>query len=226
MNSSPPPSLRARQLAATRDLILDTALQMLGEEPIDRFSHEAVATRAGMSARTVYRHFPTRADLLLALWQRLRDTTETRFPLTEEELLPFVHTQFRHFEEHEALVRASITTSANAEVMAHGWSEGRAAFRKSLAAITHDLSPVHARRLVALCVAIYSAPFWQMLRDRGQLSNEEAADAAAWALDMILTAARTSSHELMAQEPSVKEEHHDHNGRNGDRTERRADRSG
>lgn len=120
-------------------------------------------------------------------------------------MLPFVHTQFRHFEEHEALVRASITTSANAEVMAHGWSEGRAAFRTSLAVITDKLSPVHARRLVALCVANYSAPFWQMLRDRGQLSNEEAADAAAWALEVILTAAKRSSHESLTQESSIKE---------------------
>ena len=193
MREATPNSLRARQLAATRELILTTALQMLSEGPSDHFSHEAVAARAGMSVRTVYRHFPTRTDLLLALWQRLRDTTETRFPLTEEELLPFVHIQFRHFQEHEALVRASITTSANAEVMAHGWSEGRAAFHKSLAATTHDLSPVHGRQLVALFVAIYSAPFWQMLRDRGQLSNEEAADAAVWALEVILMAARTSS---------------------------------
>ena len=33
-----------------------------------------------MGARTVYRHFPDRAELLQALWLRLRERTDTKFP--------------------------------------------------------------------------------------------------------------------------------------------------
>ena len=187
-------TLRDRQRASTRDLIVDTALEMLGQ-PEQPFSHEAIAERAGMSARTVYRHFPAQSDLFLALWQRHREQTETQFPTTEAELLPMVHTQFRHFEEHAALVRAILASPASAKVLSHGWREGHAAFQKALAGITTDLPTEQARWLVAVCQSIYSAPFWQMLRTRGELSGEEAANAAAWAMDAVLRVGRARASE-------------------------------
>jgi AcrR family transcriptional regulator len=190
VKSSEPKSPRIRQLEATRASILDAALAMLRDEPFEHFSHEAAAQRAGVAARTAYRHFPTRADLVRALWERLRDETGTHWPSTEAEILPATRAQFATFEAHSALVRASIVAAASTNYPAHGSTEGRAAFRKSLADITAGLPPDEADRLVAVCVAIYSAPFWQMLRDRGQLSNEQAAEAAAWALGALLDAAR------------------------------------
>jgi len=36
---------------------------------------------------------------------------------------------------------------------------------------------------------MYSAPFWQMLRDRGKLSAREAREAAATALEAVISAA-------------------------------------
>ena len=182
-------TLRDRQKASTRDLILDTALEMLGR-PNEPFSHEAIAGRAGMSARTVYRHFPAQSDLFLALWQRHRERTETQFPTTEAELLPLVHTQFRQFEKHAPLVHAVLALPESAEILKHGWREGHAAFQKALSGISAELPAEQARWLVAVCQSIYSAPFWQMLRTRGQLSGDEAADAAAWAMKAVLAAAR------------------------------------
>lgn len=182
-------SLRERQKASTRELILETAMALFLRVE-GAFSHEAIAERAGMSARTVYRHFPTQAELYRALWERHREETATRFPTSVAELLPQVHTQFRQFEEHAALIRAVLSSPVSAEVLAHGWREGHAAFQRALSDITAGLSPEHARWLVAVCQAIYSAPFWQMLRTRGQLSGDEAADAAAWVMEVVIAAAR------------------------------------
>jgi len=39
-------------------------------------------------------------------------------------------------------------------------------------------------------MAIYSAPFWQMLRDRGRLSAMEAREAAAMAIEAVISAAK------------------------------------
>lgn len=182
-------TLRDRQKASTRQLVVETALEMLGQ-PDQPFSHEAIAARAGMSPRTVYRHFPAQSDLFLALWQGHREKTETQFPATEAELLPMVHEQFRHFEKHAALVHALLASPASTEILTHGWREGHAAFQQALAGITTEVPAEQARWLVAVCQSIYSAPFWQMLRTRGQLSEDEAADAAAWAMEAVLTAAR------------------------------------
>ena len=165
-------------------------MAMLREAPTSKVSHEAIAERSGITARTVYRHFPARAHLAGALWERMRDETGTRWPSSEAEIAPAVRAQFAQFEKHEAFVRASIVASGMREYQAFGSAEGRAAFGRSLAAITRDLSPAESRRLIAVCVAMYSAPFWQMLRDRGQLSAQQAQQAAAGALEAVIAAAR------------------------------------
>jgi len=165
-------------------------MTMLREEPASTVSHEAIADRSGIAARTVYRHFPTRGHLGSALWARIRDDTGTRWPTTEAEIVPAVRAQFAQFEKHEAFVRATMFASATTEARTHGSAEGRAAFGQSLAAVTRDLSPAEGRRLLAVCMAIYSAPFWQMLRDRGKLSPLEAREAAAMALETVISAAK------------------------------------
>jgi AcrR family transcriptional regulator len=183
-------SAHARQRESTRNAILDSAMRMLHEEPASTVSHEAIADRSGIAARTVYRHFPTRGRLGGALWARMRDETGTRWPTTEADIAPSVRAQFAQFEKHETFVRASIVTPAMADYQAHGSAEGRAAFQQSLAAVTRNLSPTESRRLIAVCVAMYSAPFWQMLRDRGKLSAEEARQAAATAFEAVISAAK------------------------------------
>ena len=180
-----------RQRAATRQAILDAALRLLHEEPGTPFSHEAVAKRAVVAARTVYRHFPSQADLTRALWERIRDTTGTRWPQVEADILPALRTTFSQFEEHEALTRAVIASATSTGHSIHGSAEGRAAFRVALAGLLGGVSPDAGDRLVATCLAISSAPFWQMLRDRGQLSPVAVQDAGAAAMEAVLTAART-----------------------------------
>src|SRR5690606_8171005 len=118
-------TLRQRQLAATRQAIVDAAFRMMREEPTTPFSHETVAERAGISARTVYRHFPTRADLTLALWERLRAESGTRWPRTEAGILPALRTLYDQFEANAELTRASIPSAANPGYPAHGSAEGR-----------------------------------------------------------------------------------------------------
>jgi AcrR family transcriptional regulator len=190
MRALRPQSAHDRQRESTRNAILDCAMTAMREEPGRTVSHEAIAERSGIAARTVYRHFPVRGDLVAALWTRIRDDTGTRWPTTEADVMPSVRAQFAQFEKHEALVRATIVASATTDYPAHGSAEGRAAFGQSLAAITNGHASAEKRSLIAVCVAIYSAPFWQMLRDRGKLSAEEAREAAAMALDAVISAAK------------------------------------
>lgn len=176
----------SRQVAATRQAILDAALAHVRERPAEPFSHESLARQAQVSPRTIYRHFPTRHDLTAALWTRLRDEHGTRWPQTEADIIPALRRTFRQFSDLEALTRAAITAAAGTQYPAHGSVEGRAAFRQCLAARLASLSNAEGARLVARCLAIYSAPFWQMLRDRGHLSAREAEHAAAEAMQAVL----------------------------------------
>ena len=198
-------SWRERQTLHTREHIIDIAKDLLVQAPAEPFSHERVAQAAGLGARTVYRHFPSRADLMQALWERVRADSKTRFPSNEEEVVAFGRTQFNEFNEREALIRASLSFSASTELRARGSLEGRPAFRRSLAHILDDLPDAHQRRLLAVCLAIYSAPFWQLLRDRGELTGDEPGEAAAWALMVVLDAAKAGTLRARTQKAPKRE---------------------
>ncbi len=184
------PTLRRRQTAATREEILAVAMNMLSSGAQDGFSHESIAQAAGMGARTVYRHFRDRAELLQALWLRVRDTTDIKFPAREEDVVPFVRSAFHAFDEHESLVRAVLSSAAGTEVGERGGVEGRRAFAHSLSVLLDGLGASERARVIAVFVAIYSAPFWQVLRDRGGLTGPKAQEAAAWLMEVLLDALR------------------------------------
>ena len=206
-------SWRERQTIHTREHIIDVAKDLLVRAPTEPFSHERVAQAAGLGARTVYRHFPSRTDLMQALWERVRADSKTRFPSNEEEVVAFARTQFNEFNEREALVRASLSFSASTELRARGSLEGRPAFRRSLAHLLEHLPAAQQRRLLAVCLAIYSAPFWQLLRDRGELTGDEPGDAAAWALTVVLDAAKAGTSEAPTQKASKREKDNGHRRR-------------
>lgn len=177
-------NLRERQKNSTHDEIVSTAMSLLRET--GHFTHEEIAERTGMSARTVYRHFPSRDQLIAATWQRLKEDTETRFPQNEEEILELGPELYRNLHRHEELVRAFLFSGVGSEVRDQGAKEGRAAFQKALRSATKHLSPQQRNRVVAVFLALYSAPAWQLMRDRGELSPSEATHAIHWALTTLL----------------------------------------
>jgi AcrR family transcriptional regulator len=64
-------SARARSVNATRNRILDVALEVLGQNPDAGMGD--IASAAGVVRRTVYGHFATRIDLVRTLAQRAVD---------------------------------------------------------------------------------------------------------------------------------------------------------
>jgi AcrR family transcriptional regulator len=61
-------SARARSVNDTRNRILDVALEVLGQNPDAGMGD--IASAAGVVRRTVYGHFPTRADVVRTLTQQ------------------------------------------------------------------------------------------------------------------------------------------------------------
>lgn len=186
VNRTPQERLRAD----TTKRIVEAAFERLQREPDEPFSHEIVAELAGVSARTVYRHFPTQQDLVRGVWEQLRDRTGTTWPRTLDAVLPELRALYAQFERNDALTRAMIAAAPRANYAQHGSAEGRDAFREALAPLLAALTADEQAQLIAQCLAIYSAPFWQMLRDRGQLDASGAIGAAEQAMRAVLEAAR------------------------------------
>ena len=89
---------RDRIIAALRDLV-ET------RHPLD-VTMAAVAERAGVSEPTLYRHFPNKRALFAALGTDLYRQTTAGVALSNlDELIDFLPTLFRQFEEMEATTR-------------------------------------------------------------------------------------------------------------------------
>jgi AcrR family transcriptional regulator len=180
-------SLRERQTEATRNLLLDVAFSILTTESREVISHELVAERAGASPRTVYRHFPTQADLYRAVWEdRLRERIPPGFPSVAADIAPLAKQAFARFDENEPIIRALMASPAGMRIRDRGGVEGRAAFDAALAPLTAMLDPDQRRIVVAVFVALFSSPYWQVLRDRAQLTGPDAQRAVAWAMTALL----------------------------------------
>lgn len=77
------PTLRERQQLATRKEIVDAALELFEERRFRGTTIEDIAHRVGMSSRTVFRHFPTKNDLILG-WMPAIESFLNDLPLTAE----------------------------------------------------------------------------------------------------------------------------------------------
>lgn len=65
-----PPSLKERQRGEREQLILDAAEAVLAEKGYLALAMEEIAARVGIARATVYLHFPSKDDLVVALFER------------------------------------------------------------------------------------------------------------------------------------------------------------
>src|SRR5271167_4416743 len=59
------------RVTRSRAAILEAAMELLAEEGYAAFTIEAIFARTGVAKTTIYRHWPTRNDLLIAVIEKL-----------------------------------------------------------------------------------------------------------------------------------------------------------
>ncbi len=198
-------TLQEKRVAAVREHILDEAYELLVSHPDRPFSHEAIAALAGVGARTVYRYFPCQSDLYEELWARVRKHAGTIFPSSEDQILPQIPILFGGFDRNQTVVTAVLESAAGHRVRERGAPEGRAAFSKALKNLTAGMSPAEKRRVIAVFLAVYSAPFWELLRKRGGLSGPDAVAAAEWAMSTLIRGLRERYHTTRKEKQEKKQ---------------------
>jgi AcrR family transcriptional regulator len=104
-------SLSERLADHTQGLILASAVELLEQTPVDELTVRAVATRANVSERTVFRYFATRDVLLNAIAGEVsKHMALPPDPCTMAELLNYPDTLYRRFEATAALTKAALHT--------------------------------------------------------------------------------------------------------------------
>lgn len=189
-------SLRQAQADLTRDRIRRAAAELLESDGgADAITYRKVATRAGVTEMTVYRHFPTREDLLRGLWEHLNAQMAGHIGLPTT--LDALHAQhdalYEGFDRIPARILASVTTAQGREMRAAIDPDRRTAFLSVAADIAPHADATAQRRLAGVIQLLHSAYAWLSLREQWQMSGSEAAEATRWAIDTLAAAAARPS---------------------------------
>jgi AcrR family transcriptional regulator len=163
------PSLAARHADHTRQWIIDAATDLLEENGSDVPTNAAVAQRAGVSERTVYRYFATREALLdeiaAAVSQRL-ETPEA--PQTPEALLGYPAQLFARFEARAQLTRAALAPEVFARLRDGQAAQRRQAVRRMLQAYLPEASAAQLSLAAANIHYLLTATTWHYYRQHFQ----------------------------------------------------------
>jgi len=167
-------SLNDRHTDATQKLILSTALDLLESSGVSEVTVRAVAKRAGMSERTIFRYFADRDEFLDALAKYASDQMHSPAPPTTiEQLLKYPGPLYRSFEERAQLIQGvlhtEIFTRVRYEVADERW-------RSVAELIDHHASyrPKKDRVIAATNINYYlSASTWNYYRMHFGLSLDD-----------------------------------------------------
>jgi AcrR family transcriptional regulator len=183
--------LRAQQAEETRERILDAAGRVMAGG-LAFISVPGVAREAGVSVPTVYRHFPTKHDLLAAIYphaMRRAGLDEVVVPRSMDELRAGLRAHFERTDALGDLTRAIMASPASDEVRRLSMPRRLAAFRQVADSIEPKPSEADRDRIARLLVILTASSALRLWRDQLGSSVEEAADDVDWVLRAITSAA-------------------------------------
>jgi AcrR family transcriptional regulator len=181
------PDLRDEYAAQTRQRIVGAFVESLADEAADDVSMAAIAKRANVAERTIYRHFKTRAELLTEAGEWIEANVFGYVPFTSPDELPGIFRKLcRSFDRHPHLARAIALTRAGRTMRAGFRRRLIDQHREAMAPLTRHLKPKEVRQAQALATYLNNVLAWSALREDFGMSGAEIADAIEWALTTLL----------------------------------------
>jgi len=180
-------SLVNRHTDATQALILTTAVQQLEDTGVNGVTVRAVAKKAGISERTVFRYYASRDAFLDAVATEAARSMETPAPpATIDELLDYAGPLYRRFEERAGLVQAALHTEIFGRIRQVVARERWQAVR----ALIDEHAPERSessRKIAATNISYYlSATTWHYYRYQFELSLEDAIESATCVVNLVV----------------------------------------
>ena len=181
---APRRSLRDRLDETTRDVIVDALIEQLVETGAFELSYYDLARRAGVSVRTIYRHFPHRSDIIEALSRRLNKLVAIDYPHTREGIQQVTRAVFEVYDKHASAFIAQLE-AGQGRLRKTGRSK-RSQLMQSI--LAKDLPNLPADRLASvagLMICLFSPTIWQRLRDDAGLDGKQGGELVAWAIEVL-----------------------------------------
>jgi AcrR family transcriptional regulator len=191
--------LRREQAEQTRSRIVGAALDLI-VGGVAGLTMQEVAKAAGVALRTVFRHFPTRDDLLDAVWQvmqaRMGETPDIE---TLDELARFVPELFGRYAAMEDQIRGAMFAQTFVSSRQRLGSDRARKIRRAVAA-QFTGGDERSRAMAASAAYTLTVPLVSIvLKEAYGLSSSEAARACAWAI-RTLSAAYAENPEALKED--------------------------
>jgi AcrR family transcriptional regulator len=180
--------LRERQAQQTRDGILDALVVLAGDRRADEITTRELARSAGVSERTVYRHFPDRTALVEALSARFMHLSDrTRIDLHRlEDLQPMVVELMRVLEAHHVEARAEAVLNADPRRYSPATRQHTEQFSDLVGVTFPDLDPDQQVAVAAVVRVLVSSQTWLRMREELGLTGERSGPVVAWAIGALM----------------------------------------
>jgi AcrR family transcriptional regulator len=186
----------ASELSGTQASILAAYAELIEEVGTDDVSFRVIALRAGVGERTVFRYYPTRADLLLATSTWIERTIFTRAESGSIFDVPLAIREAMEAYERRPELAYVVAETAMRGVNGADPSPQRAAFDAMLLREVPSLGDEERRAVVAALCHLDSSATWVTMRRELEMSGRDIADAAAWAAEAILDPIRDRGSQL------------------------------
>jgi AcrR family transcriptional regulator len=181
-----PPRLRSTKREEARTRILDAFIKLLTDGAAD-LSHDAVADRAGVARRTVYRYFPDRQTLMDGALLRVRDLAgpQVTYPKSPEELLSTLEPIYTGFDAIAPIASVLRSTPQGRQLRLAQNDRRVASYTRALAQAVKDLPPKDRKLATAMLQVLHTTP-WLEMRDHWGLDGHQIARATGWAARTLL----------------------------------------
>lgn len=182
--------LREAQAAITRERIVDACVEAMRSGA--DLTYAAVAARAQVQERTVYRHFPKKEDLESALWDWIvKHLTHVAFDAkNEDQLVAAMRESFAGFDAGAPLIQAMLHSPQGLAVRQRQQPARRTMFEAAIDSEVPGAPRQIRNRAAALLQVLYSAGSWELLRNFWDMDATEAASAVELGIRSLLAGLR------------------------------------
>jgi AcrR family transcriptional regulator len=178
---------REERAAATRERIIDAGSQLVRGFTTwdwDELTFRAVAERAGVSERTVYRNFPSERQLHDAIMARLED--EAGVSYDDVELDNLAEVTARVFAALGRFASKDTVEAPHGPAFAGADARRHSALERAVLARGGALPDTRRRALAGLLDVLWSPPTYERLITAWQLDNAEAIGAVQWLMAKVI----------------------------------------